>query len=129
MLGKGPDSPFIHKQTLVSGVRFTTVELADLDSKIASAAERVTALEVDVFNQFVERLRVQVDVIRDMARSLSRLDVQAAWAVWAEENKCVRPKITDGASFKIEGGRHPVVIVYSPASALLMICPKGGRLL
>jgi len=31
MLSKGPDSPFIHKQTLVSAVRFTTVELAELD--------------------------------------------------------------------------------------------------
>jgi len=40
MLSQGPESPFIHKQTLVSGVRFTTVELAELDSKIASAAER-----------------------------------------------------------------------------------------
>ncbi len=109
MLNKGPDNPFIHKQTLVSGVRFTTVELADLDSKIASAAERVTALEVDVFNQFVDRLRDQVDVIRDMARAMSNLDVQAAWAVWAEENKCVRPKISQGPDFKISGGRHPVV--------------------
>ena len=32
MLEKGTDSPFIHRQTLVSGVRFTTTELADLDS-------------------------------------------------------------------------------------------------
>jgi len=109
MLNKGPDSPFIHKQTLVSGVRFTTVELADLDSKIASAAERVTALEVAVFGHFVERLAEQVDTIREMARALSRLDVQAAWAVWASENKAVRPVITDGPDFKIIGGRHPVV--------------------
>ena len=109
MLNKGPDSPFIHKQTLVSGVRFTTVELADLDSKIASAAERVTALEVDVFNQFVERLRDRVEIIRNMARCLSRLDVQAGWAVWAEENKAVRPVMSDSPDFKITGGRHSVV--------------------
>jgi DNA mismatch repair protein MutS len=109
MLNKGPESPFIHKQTLVSGVRFTTVELAELDSKIASAAERVVALEVDVFNQFVQRLTAQVEVIREMAGCLSRLDVQSAWAVWAEETKAIRPVMTDGPDFIIEGGRHPVV--------------------
>ena len=109
MLSKGPESPFIHKQTLVSGVRFTTVELAELDSKIASAAERVTALEIDVFNGFVERVTTHVDLIRDMAAALARLDVQAGWAVWASENKAVRPVISDGPIFKIKGGRHPVV--------------------
>ena len=109
MLNKGPESPFIHKQTLVSGVRFTTVELAELDSKIASAAERVTALEIDVFNGFVQRVTECVDRIRNMAACLARLDVQAAWAVWAAENKAVRPVISDGPDFIIQGGRHPVV--------------------
>ena len=109
MLNKGPESPFIHKQTLVSGVRFTTVELAELDSKIASAAERVTALEIDVFNGFVERVTSHVEGIRDMAACLARLDVHAAWAVWASENKAVRPVVSDGPDFDIKGGRHPVV--------------------
>ena len=109
VLSQGPESPFIHKQTLVSGVRFTTVELAELDNKIASAAERVTALEIDVFNGFVGRVTTHVDLIRDMAAALARLDVQAGWAVWASENKAVRPVISDGPIFKIKGGRHPVV--------------------
>ena len=109
MLSKGPDSPFIHKQTLVSGVRFTTVELAELDSQIASAAERITALEIDVFNGFVERVTTHVEIIRQMAACLAQLDVESAWAVWAEETRAIRPIMSDGPDFKIEGGRHPVV--------------------
>ena len=109
MLSKGPDSPFIHKQTLVSAVRFTTVELAELDSQIASAAERVTALEIEVFTGFVDRVTSHVETIRFMAGSLAQLDVQAAWAVWAEESHAIRPTITEGPEFNIEGGRHPVV--------------------
>jgi len=109
MLSKGPESPFIHKQTLVSGVRFTTVELAELDSKIASAAERVTALEVAVFEAFTARVTEHVETIREMAASLSQLDVQAGWAVWASENKAVRPVMKDASDFEIKGGRHPVV--------------------
>ncbi len=109
MLSKGPESPFIHKQTLVSAVRFTTVELADLDSQISSAAERVTALELDVFNGFVERVMAHVETIRGMAAHLAQLDVQAGWAIWAEENKAVRPDVSDGPDLVITGGRHPVV--------------------
>jgi len=90
-------------------LRFTTVELADLDSQIASAAERVTALEIEVFNGFVERVTSYVETIRFMASSLAQLDVQSAWAVWAEESRAIRPAITQGAEFNIEGGRHPVV--------------------
>ena len=109
MLSKGPESPFIHKQTLVSGVRFTTVELAELDRKIASAAEKVCALEVAVFDEFVARVTEWVETIRSVAADLARLDVQSAWAVWARETKAVRPKVDDGSQFKIEQGRHPVV--------------------
>ena len=109
MLSKGPESPFIHKQTLVSGVRFTTVELADLDSQIASAAERVVALELEVFDGFVSRITELVETIRMMAGSLAQLDVQAGWALWAEETRAIRPAVNEGPNFIIEGGRHPVV--------------------
>ncbi|WP_427453331.1 DNA mismatch repair protein MutS [Litorimonas sp. WD9-15] len=113
MLSKGQkenlESPFIHKQTLVSGVRFTTVELAELDSKIASAAERVCALEVAVFEEFANRVLALVDIIRDMAADLARLDVQAGWAVWANESLSVRPQVDDGSLFHVEQARHPVV--------------------
>jgi len=109
MLSKGPESPFIHKQTLVSGVRFTTVELAELDSKISSAAERVCALEVAVFEEFANRVLGLVDTLRRVAADLARLDVQAAWAVWANESRAVRPIVDDSAIFQIEQGRHPVV--------------------
>ena len=105
----GPENVFIHKQTLVSGVRFTTVELAELDSKIASAAERVCALELVVFDAFVDRVLELIEPIRAFAAALARLDVQAAWAVWAEESRAVRPKINDGTALEIIGGRHPVV--------------------
>jgi len=109
MLNQGEDSPFIHRQTLVSSVRFTTTELADLDSQIASAAEKVCALEVAVFEEFVQTAVTEIETIREMATAFARLDVQAAWAIWANEAKAVRPKVDDSAVFEIKGGRHPVV--------------------
>ncbi len=109
MLSKGPESPFIHRQTLVSGVRFTTTELADLDSKIAGASDKAIALENKIFNGFVERIDMQAHPLRQAAQSLAELDVYTALAEWAQETGSVRPLVNDGYVFKIEGGRHPVV--------------------
>ena len=109
MLSKGPGSPFIHRQTLVSAVRFTTTELAELDSKISGAADKILALEQEVFAQFAARARALSEPIREAARALARLDVQAAWALWAQDSKAIRPDMRDDSGFHIEGGRHPVV--------------------
>lgn len=109
MLGKGPDSPFIHRQTLVSGVRFTTTELADLDAKISGAADKVTALELAEFEAFVQRVTNLSEALRQSAQALAVLDVQSAWAEWAEETGASCPKVDSSTCFHIEAGRHPVV--------------------
>jgi DNA mismatch repair protein MutS len=109
MQNKGPESPFIHRQTLVSGVRFTTTELADLDAKISGAADKVCALEVDAFEHFAEQVRNLSEYLRQTAQALAILDVQSAWAEWAVDTQAICPKIDDSLSFLITGGRHPVV--------------------
>ncbi len=109
MLSKGADSPFIHRQTLVSGVRFTTTELAALDAKISGAGDKALALELEIFAQFVSRAEQGSEDIRAAAHGFATLDVQTALANWAEESKSVRPTIDESQSFDIKGGRHPVV--------------------
>lgn len=109
MLSKGADSPFIHRQTLVSGVRFTTTELADLDAKISGAGDKALALELEIFSEFVGRTTALSEDIRGAAQGFAVLDVQTALAKWAEDSKAVRPIIDESNVFEIEGGRHPVV--------------------
>ncbi len=109
MLNKGPDSPFIHRQTLVSGVRFTTTKLADLDAKISGAADKVLALELAEFGSFAQRVRELSDDLRISAQAIAALDVQTAWAEWAIETQACRPKIDDSLCFHVQAGRHPVV--------------------
>ena len=100
---------FIHRQTLANQVRFTTVELADLDAKIAQAAERALAMELETFEAFRERARDLAAPILAAADGLSVLDVAAALAEWAEETGAVRPEIDASRRFDVEAGRHPVV--------------------
>lgn len=103
------DGPFIHRQTLVSGIRFTTTELAELDRQIAGAADKALALELEIFADFENRIAAHAERLRQMAISLARLDVHSALAYWAIENQAVRPAINDSSDFEIKGGRHPVV--------------------
>jgi DNA mismatch repair protein MutS len=107
---QGGDSRlFIHRQTLATAARFTTVELADLDKKISEADARILASELAFFDGFVERIRGLAPQLRKVADALAQLDVFAAWATLATEENYTRPAIDETLGFEIEKGRHPVV--------------------
>jgi DNA mismatch repair protein MutS len=100
---------FIHRQTMANAMRFTTTELADLESRIANAADRALAIELQAFDKMVEAVTVQAEAIKAGARALSVVDVAAGLAMLAEEWNYRRPIVDDSRMFAIEGGRHPVV--------------------
>jgi DNA mismatch repair protein MutS len=103
------NAAFIHRQTLANQTRFTTVELADLDARIAQAAERALAIEAEIFEAWREQARALAPDIQAAAQALAVLDVAAALAEWAEDEQAVRPQIDRSLAFQAEAGRHPVV--------------------
>ena len=103
------DKQFIHRQTLANAVRFTTVELRELEQKIASAAEKVLAIELQLFQDLVNELVGHAEGIALTAQALARLDVATALATLAGEAGWCRPVIEETLAFEIEQGRHPVV--------------------
>jgi DNA mismatch repair protein MutS len=105
----GPESPYIHRQTLASAVRYTTVELSELEKKISSAAEKALALEVKLFEDLVGEVAGRAEAIGLAARALAEIDVAAALAEVAVEGRWCRPRVDDSARFQVTGGRHPVV--------------------
>ena len=109
MLSKGPDSQFIHRQTLGSCVRFITAELAELDAKISGAGDKALALELEIFAAFVKRAASFSEPIRAAASALAQLDVQTGLAEWAVDHNAVRPIVDDSLVFNVKAGRHPVV--------------------
>ena len=100
---------FIHRQTLASQVRFTTVELAELDARIAQAGERALAIEMETFEAWREQAQAAAIEVQAAAAALARVDVAAALAEWAEDTQAVRPEIDRSLSFEAEAARHPVV--------------------
>ena len=100
---------FIHRQTMANAMRFTTTELADLETKIAKAADRALAIEQGVFDQLVAEATTHAGAIRKVAAALAGLDVASAFAVLAETDNYSRPAVDGSLTFKVEAGRHPVV--------------------
>ena len=103
----GPD--FIHRQTMAGAQRYSTVELGELESKIASAAERALALELRLFDDLVGEVMARRREIAAAAAALATLDLAAGHAECAAEGAWVRPEVEDGDAFEVRGGRHPTV--------------------
>ncbi len=109
LLAAPHSATFIHRQTLAGQVRFTSTELAELEAKIASAAERALGLELDIFEKLSAAVTAQSAQIKQCAEALATLDVASSLAALAAERDFVRPHVDDGLEFVIDGGRHPVV--------------------
>jgi DNA mismatch repair protein MutS len=103
----GPE--FIHRQTMAGAQRYTTAELADLETKIASAAERALALELRLYEDLVGEVMARRAEIAAAAEALATLDLAAALAELAAEALWVRPAVDETTAFEIVGGRHPTV--------------------
>ncbi|MGF1456947.1 MAG: DNA mismatch repair protein MutS [Alphaproteobacteria bacterium] len=100
---------FIHRQTTASALRFTTIDLSDLEARIKAAGQDALAIEMEIFNALLEEVCGAAPRIGAVATALAALDVAVGLSVLAEEQRYVRPLIDDGRAFDIEGGRHPVV--------------------
>jgi DNA mismatch repair protein MutS len=100
---------FVHRQTMSDAMRFSSVELGELEAKIASAADRALKLELAIFARLTEAVLAQAEPVKAAALALAALDVVAALADLAAREGWSRPIVDAGAAFSIERGRHPVV--------------------
>jgi DNA mismatch repair protein MutS len=109
MLDPAQAGLFIHRQTLVSGLRFTTTELAGLEQRIAEAGAKALERELDFFRTLRDAVLARAQGIGAAADALARLDVAASLSGLAQKRQWARPAVTDSRRFSIRAGRHPVV--------------------
>jgi DNA mismatch repair protein MutS len=100
---------FIHRQTLANNLRYTTVELSELERKIGEAADRALKLELEIFEELAGKVHQASIQIIETARALAELDVYAGLAELAAKRRYVRPMVDSSFRFEIKNGRHPVV--------------------
>jgi DNA mismatch repair protein MutS len=100
---------FIHRQTTAGQVRFTTLALSDLETRILNAGNHALEIEKRHYSSLKASVLDTSTAIALAARSLAEIDLAAAFAdLSADEGWCA-PVVDDSRAFQITGGRHPVV--------------------
>lgn len=97
------------KQTLVNAERFTTPELKELEGKVLSAEEKILELERQIFTELRTFAAGHASRIRATAAAVAELDLTAALAQVAVENRYVRPSFSESGEMRVVAGRHPVI--------------------
>jgi DNA mismatch repair protein MutS len=100
---------FIHRQSMANAMRFTTTELADLESKIANAANEAVQMELKAFDALADLVVNHASFIKNAADAISIIDVAIANSDIAQEQGYCRPLVDHSNEFNIIAGRHPVV--------------------
>lgn len=100
---------FIHRQTTANQVRFTTVELSDLETRILNAGNTALEIEKRLYSSLKAAVLEASAQVSAASRALAELDVQSAFADLSVAENWARPIVDDSYDFAIEGGRHPVV--------------------
>ncbi|MFO1145801.1 MAG: DNA mismatch repair protein MutS [Rhodospirillales bacterium] len=108
-LPAGPGSPFILRQSMVGAQRYATVELGELEGRIARAGDPGLALELAIFEELCAAVLARADALARTAAALAALDLAAALAEVAVLCRWTRPVVSDAAELAITCGRHPVV--------------------
>ncbi|MFZ1815516.1 MAG: DNA mismatch repair protein MutS [Rhizobiaceae bacterium] len=100
---------FIHRQTLANAMRFTTSELAEMETRIANAAGRANDIEQEIFDRLQGEILAEASTISAVANALAVIDVTQSLATLAEEQDYCCPQMSADCRFRIVAGRHVVV--------------------
>lgn len=100
---------YTRKQTLANAERYIIPELKELEDTILGAEDRLYALEYELYCDIRSRVADEVVRIQKTARAVARIDTFSSFALVAEQNNYVRPKLNEKGVIDIKEGRHPVV--------------------
>jgi DNA mismatch repair protein MutS len=100
---------FIHRQTTANQVRFTTVALSELETKIINAGARALEIEKRLFEELRSAILTAAPGITEAAMSLAEIDLCFGFAELATRENWTRPVVDNSRAFRIDSGRHPVV--------------------
>ncbi|MEL7106349.1 MAG: DNA mismatch repair protein MutS [Pseudomonadota bacterium] len=109
MLSPPLSESFAHRQTTANAVRFTTAELADLETRILSAAEEAQKIEMRLYSSLKAQILSAAPALASVALALAEIDIAVAGARLATAQGWTRPVVDDSRMFAITDGRHPVV--------------------
>ncbi|MEJ7600739.1 MAG: DNA mismatch repair protein MutS [Kofleriaceae bacterium] len=116
---------YIRKQTVATGERYVTPELAELERKVLAAEETLAVREAALFRAEVAAVAEHAHAIAAAGAALATLDVCAGLAQVAAHRGYCRPIVDDGLALEIVDGRHPVIEAMLPTGTFV---PNDCRL-
>src|SRR6056297_4047443 len=109
MLSAPLNETFKHRQTTANQVRFTTVPLSEMETRILNAGGRALEIEKRLYDSLKAAILESSDAVSQAASGLAELDLATALADLARGEDWTRPKVDASWALEIEAGRHPVV--------------------
>ncbi|WP_375698719.1 DNA mismatch repair protein MutS [Pseudophaeobacter sp. TrK17] len=109
MLSAPLSEKYIHRQTTANQVRFTTVELSEIETRILNSGNRALEIEKRLYSALSTAIMDQAARLNGASRGLAELDLLTALADLARGENWARPRVDASRAFAITGGRHPVV--------------------
>ena len=109
MLSPPLNENFIHRQTTANQVRFTTVALSEMETKILNAGNLALEIEKRLYEILKSAILESAALITQTARALAEIDLATSLAHLARSQDWCKPVVDNSRAFKIVGGRHPVV--------------------
>ncbi len=100
---------FIHRQTTANQVRFTTVALSEMETKILNAGNRALEIEKRLYSSLTGEILTRSAQVATASKALAEFDLASGLAEMAGSENWARPEVNNSRDFAIEGGRHPVV--------------------
>ncbi|WP_147109792.1 DNA mismatch repair protein MutS [Tateyamaria sp. syn59] len=109
MMSSPLNETFIHRQTTANQIRFTTVELSDLETRILNAGGRALEIEKRLYESLKAMVLDNAAQISQTANALAEIDLATGLATLATARNWTKPNLDTSRTFEITGGRHPVV--------------------
>ncbi len=109
MLNQPFSETYIHRQTTANQVRFTTVELSEIETRILNAGNLALDIEKRLYQRLSGAILDLAARLNQAARGLAELDLSTALADLARGENWCHPRVDASRAFNVQGGRHPVV--------------------
>jgi len=97
------------KQTLANCERYITPVLKEKENIILGAEEKIINLEYKLFMDIREIVKRYVTKIQKIAKIISEVDMLQSFSIVSDQNKYIRPTLTNEKVLKMIDSRHPVV--------------------
>jgi DNA mismatch repair protein MutS len=116
---------YLRKQTIATGERFVTPELAELERRVLTAEDTLATREAELFRAEVAGVAARAREVAAAGAALAVLDACGSLATVAARRGYCRPLVDDGLVLDIADGRHPVIEALLPAGSFV---PNDTRL-